>query len=184
MGADKKRKQLLSRLKKREKKGIAKPIAVKPLTMKTGERNKFTNKNAMVLLAIEKTILAMADDRTGLDDRCVRTALVSSIRGLSSRGTPECKGGAVLEETSSEVVTKAETVKTGLAKQLAENLNNRYESFFPANNSQTTEVWVNGLRAIYTSACSMSDFAPGENSYLQSAKQFLGKVSSETAGES
>jgi len=77
---DKKRKQLLSRLKKREKNGIAKPIVVKPLTMKAGERNNFTNKNGMVLLAIEKTILAFSDDQVGLDDRCVRTALTSSIR--------------------------------------------------------------------------------------------------------
>ena len=80
MGVDKKRKQLLSRLKKREKNGIAKPSVVKPLVMKTGERNKFTNKNGMVLLAIEKTILALADSQEGLDDRCVRTALASSIR--------------------------------------------------------------------------------------------------------
>ena len=163
MGADKKRKQLLSRLKKREKNGIARPAVVKPLAMKTGERNKFTNKNGMVLLAIEKTILAMADSQEGLDDRCVRTALASSIRGLGSQGTPQGEGSVVSEETS-------------LSRQLSENLKKRYDSFFPANNSQTTAVWVDGMRAIYTSASSLSDFAPGEDSYLRSARQFLAKA--------
>jgi len=161
MGVDKKRKQLLSRLKKREKNGIAKPSVVKPLVMKTGERNKFTNKNGMVLLAIEKTILALADAQVGLDDRSVRAALASSIRGLSSQG----EGSAVSEET-------------GLAQQLSEKLRKRYDSFFPANNSQTTEIWVDGMRAVYTSACALSAFAPGESSYLQSAREFLAKDSS------
>jgi len=163
MGVDKKRKQLLSRLKKREKNGIAKPSVVKPLVMKTGERNKFTNKNGMVLLAIEKTILALADSQEGLDDRCVRTALASSIRGLGSQGTPQGEESVVSEETS-------------LSQQLSEKLKKRYDSFFPANNSQTTEIWVDGMRAIYTSASSLSDFAPGEDSYLRSARQFLNKA--------
>ena len=162
MRVDKKRKQLMNRLKKREKKGIAKPIVVKPLAMKTGERNNFANKNAMVLLAIEKTIVALADDQVGLDDHCVRTALASSIRGLRSQGAPPEQVGAVSEETSSKV-----------AVQLSENLRKRYESFFSANNSQTTELWVDGMRAIYTSASALSGFAPGENSYLSSARQFL-----------
>ena len=168
MGRDKKRKQLLSRLKKREKNGIVRPAVVKPLAMKTGERNKFTNKNGMVLLAIEKTILALDDDQVGLDDRCVRAALASSIRGLSSQGIPQGEGGAVAEEVSS--------AETSLSRQLSENLKKRYDSFFPANNSQTTEIWVDGMRAIYTSASSLSDFSPGEKSYLQSARQFLKKV--------
>lgn len=176
MGIDKKRKQLLSRLKKREKNGIAKPTVVKPLAMKTGERNKFTNKNGMVLLAIEKTILALADDQVGLDDRCVRSALASSIRGLTSQGARQGDRRALSEEASSAVATKGESVETSLSRQLSENLRKRYDSFFPANNSQTTEIWVDGMRAIYTSASSLSDFAPGENSYLQSARQFLKKV--------
>ena len=176
MGRDKKRKQLLSRLKKREKNGIVRPAVVKPLAMKTGERNKFTNKNGMVLLAIEKTILALADDQVGLDDRCVRAALASSIRGLTSQGAPQNEGRAVSEEESSVVAAKGESTETSLSRQLSENLRKRYDSFFPANNSQTTEIWVDGMRAIYTSASSLSDFSPGEKSYLQSARQFLKKV--------
>ena len=123
MGGDKKRKQLLSRLKKREKNGIVRPAVVKPLAMKTGERNKFTNKNGMVLLAIEKTILALDDDQVGLDDRCVRAALASSIRGLSSQGAAQDNGSAVSE--------KDEAVETSLTRQLSENLKKRYDSFFP-----------------------------------------------------
>ena len=176
MRVDKKRKQLLSRLKKREKNGIAKPIVVKPLAMKTGERNNFTNKNGMVLLAIEKTILALADDQAGLDDRCVRAALASSIRGLSSRGPSQTVESAESKETSSALADKDESAESSLSRQLSENLRKRYDSFFPANNSQTTETWVDGMRAIYTSACSLSDFAPGENSYLKSARQFLNKA--------
>jgi len=176
MGADKKRKKLLNRLKKREKNGIAKPLVVKPLTMKTGERNRFTNKNGMVLLAIEKTIVALADDQAGLDDRSVRSALASSIRGLSSQGATQSEvRGAV--EASTAAADKDETTEMSLSQQLTENLSKRYESFFPANDSQTTEVWVDGMRAIYTSVCSLSEFAPGESSYLQSARAFLSKAS-------
>jgi hypothetical protein len=176
MRADKKRKQLLNRLKKREKSGIAKPIEVKPLAMKTGERNKFTNKNGMVLLAIEKTILALAEDQVDLDDRCIRAALASSIRSLSSPSAPQGQQGALAEKASSPIVAKDESDEINLSQKLSENLKKRYDSFFPANNSQTTETWVDGMRAIYTSACAVSDFAPGENSYLQSAREFLAKV--------
>ena len=66
--------------------------------------------------------------------------------------------------------------ETSLSQQLSEKLKKRYDSFFPANNSQTTEIWVDGMRAIYTSASSLSDFAPGENSYIRSARQFLNKA--------
>ena len=179
MGADKKRKQLLSRLKKREKKGIARPAVVKPLTMKTGERNQFTNKNAMVLLAIEKTILAFADEQPGLDDRCVRSALVSSIRSLSPQAIPDAPSHAEPQEMSSVSPEEDASAESQLAKQLIENLGKRYESFFPANNSQTTEIWSDGLRAVYTSASSVSGFKPGENSYLQNASQFVAKASVE-----
>lgn len=176
MVADKKRKQLLNRLKKREKNGIAKPVVVKPLAMKTGERNKFTNKNGMVLLAIEKTILALADDQAGLDDRLVRDGLVLSIKSQSAQRLSASQGDAGLGETSSAVAASNNSSDINLSQQLSENLKKRYNSFFPANNSQTTEVWVDGMRAIYTSVCAVSDFAPSESSYLESARQFLAKV--------
>lgn len=176
MAVGKKRKQLLNRLKKREKNGIAKPLVVKPLGMKTGERNKFTNKNGMVLLAIEKTILALADDQVDLDDRCVGAALASSIRSLRAQAAPQAVESAESKETSSAVAANNESAESNLSRQLSENLRKRYDSFFPANNSQTIETWVDGMRAIYTSVCTLSDFAPGESSYLKSARQFLAKV--------
>ncbi len=160
MAVDKKHKQLLHRLKKREKNGIAKPVVAKPLTMKAGERNRFTNKNAMVLLVIERTILALADDQDALDDRSVRDALASSIR--SHRGQ--------------KVHASKESAKTSLSQQLSENLEKEYCSFFPNNNSQTTETWVDGMRGVYTSLCTSSQFSPGETSYIDNARQFLAKV--------
>lgn len=176
MGTDKKRKQLLSRLKKREKKGIARPVVVKSLMMKTGERNRFTNKNAMVLLAIEKTIIALADDEVGLDDLCVQSALVSSIRDISSRAMLNGQGNAAVDETSSVIASQDKSAEFDLGKQLAKNLGKRYESFFAANDSQSMEIWADGLRAVYTSASSLSDFEPGEKSYLRSAAQFLAQA--------
>lgn len=177
MAVDKKRKQLLSRLKKREKNGIAKPVVVKPLAMKAGERNKFTNKNGMVLLAIEKTIIALADDQVGLDDRSVRDALVSSIKSQRAQRVLTSEQSVEPVVTSSAVAACSSSAEASLSQQLSENLKKRYSSFFPANDSQTTEVWVDGMRAIYTSVCDVSDFAPSESSYLQSVRQFLAKVS-------
>ena len=176
MATDKKRKQLLNRLKKREKKGIAKPIVAKPLAMNKGERNKFASKNAMVLLAIERTIVALADSQTSLDDRSVRDGLASSIRDYRSQGKPGHEG---FMESSPAVVAADDSADAGLAQQLSGKLRKRYDSFFPANNSQTTETWVEGLRAIYTSVCGLSDFAPDESSYIQSARRFVANAQSD-----
>jgi len=175
MASDKKHKQLLNRLKKREKKGIAKPIVVKPLTMKSGERNKFTNNNAMVLLAIERTIIALADDHVSLDDRAVRSALASSIHDCRSQGKLASDDS---NEMSSAVATKDGSDEVGLVEQLSANFRKRYDTFFPANARQATETWEDGMRAIYTSATAVSDFAPGECSYIQSARSFLANAQS------
>jgi hypothetical protein len=177
MKVNKKRQQLLTRLKKRQKNGIAKPIVAQPLQMKSGERSRFTKNNALVLLAIERTIIALADGRDDLDDRCVRESLVSSIRDPRTLPAQQSDASALIEKTSTSVIDKDETVENDLAVELSKNLRKRYESFFPANDSQTSQTWKDGLRAIYTSMGCVSDFAPGECSYLQSARGFLGRGS-------
>ncbi len=176
MASDKKRKQLLKILKKREKNGIAKPAVVKPLKMKRGERDRFTQKNSMVLLAIEKTIIALADVDEGLDDRSIHRALASSIRSQDG-SVIESKTQPAMIRTDFDHDNEGEDVSPAKqTRQLIEDLKRRYESFFPANDSTATGVWVDGMRAIYTSVCTLSTLAPGEKLYLQRARQFQARL--------
>ena len=156
MASDKKRKQLLKALKKREKNPIQRPVVVKPLTMKAGERHRFTDRNVTVLLAIEKAIISLADQTPAMDDGVVKHALASLIR----------HGAKAVPST-----------EMPLSTALQEQLEKRYESMFPANDTATVEVWVDGLRAIFTSVKSQSDFQVGETTYIDSARAFLAKAS-------
>ena len=156
MANDKKRKQLLKALKKREKNPPPRPVVIKPLTMKAGERRRFTDRNAMVLLTIEKAIIALADQSPEVDDRVVKHALTSLIRN------------------------QAQTVPSAqmpLSTDLQVQLEKRYESMFPANDSATMEDWVDGLRAILTSVSDQSDFEVGEVTYLETARAFIASAS-------
>lgn len=162
MAVDKKRKELLKRLKRREKLPPRMVEKVKPLTMKRGERDRYTRSHAMVLLAVEKAIVAAATEDPDIDDAVVATALAGMIRNRMAVETGNANDDG---QPKSDALEPARAVQRMLRR--------RYESLCPAEDSNAIDVWSDGLRAIFTSVNDTSGRADGEKTYLNKTRRFL-----------
>lgn len=126
--SEKQRKALLKSKKRRAKNPRPTVTISKPLAMKVSERDRYTQRHATILLSIDKTIAECYRQNSSLTDKDLFAALRQSI-----------KAG----ETS-----PAESNVQSIVDALQQTFQ---RSFVAAELEDSRAVWIDGLRAIYSS---------------------------------
>ena len=153
MAISEKQRQALLKAKKRRDKNPRPTVTIsKPLAMKVRERDRYTERHAPVLLAIDKTIAECYRQNNSLTDKDLLAALRLSIKA----GEPNPADSNV--------------------QSITDALQQTFQRSFIAGESEASrEVWIDGLRAIYTSVETHSSFR-SETSYLDFVTDFVRQV--------
>ena len=153
--SEKQRKALLKTKKRRDKNPRPAVILSKPLAMKTGERNRYTERHPRILLAVETTIAECYGQDSSLTDMHVLAALRQSIKA----GEPKPAMSNV--------------------QSITDALQQAFQRLFAGRESEeeSRAIWIDGLRAIYSSVETRSN-SSNETAYLDFASNFVRRAGS------